>query len=72
MKTILSIVGIVSIVISVISLLFSVLSRYGYYHLLDGDGDKYIRLRRRMKVLFVIGIIMVAVGIACIIISSRI
>lgn len=69
MRTILLIVGIVSIVIGVMSLLFSMLSRHGYCHLLDGDGDKYIRLRRRMKLFFVIGIITAVVGIACILIS---
>ena len=72
MRTFLLIIAIVNIVICVISLLFSALNRHGYYHLLDGDGDTYIRLRRRMKEFFVIGIITAAVGITCIIISFRI
>ena len=62
------ITGIVIIIVGVIALLFSVLQRYGYYNLLDGDADMYVGLYRRMILFFVIGIILVVIGVSCIII----
>ena len=68
MKKLLLILGILIIIIGVIALLFSALQGYGYYHLLDGDADIYIRLHRRMILFFVIGIILVVIGVSSIII----
>ena len=68
MKKFLLIIGILIIIVGVIALLFSALQGYGYYHLLDGDADMYIRLHRRMILFFVIGIILVVIGVSCIII----
>jgi len=68
MKKLLLIIGVATIIVGVIALLFSALQGYGYYHLLDGDADLYIRLQRRMILFFVIGIILVEVGVLCIII----
>ena len=68
MKKLLLIIGVATIIVGVIALLFSALQGYGYYHLLDGDADLYIRLHRRMILFFVIGIILVVVGVLCIII----
>ena len=68
MKKLLLIIGILIIIIGVISLLFSALQGYEYYHLLDGDTDMHIGLHRRMIIYFVIGIILVVIGAACIII----
>ena len=71
MKKLLLILGIVIIIAGVIALLFSALQRHGYYHLLDGDADMYIGLRRKMIIFFVIGIVLEVIGTACIIIRAR-
>lgn len=71
MKKLLLIAGVVIIVAGVIALLFSALQRYGYYHLLDGDADMYIRLHWGMIISFVIGIVLVAIGAVCLIISTK-
>ena len=71
MKKLLLIIGIVIIIAGVIALLFSALQQYGYYHLLDGDADMYIRLHRRMIISFVIGIVFAAMGAACLFIRTK-
>ena len=71
MKKLLLIIAVISIIVCVLSLLFSALNRHGYYNLLDGDGDMYISLRRRMVISFVIGIIFAAIGIACVVIRAK-
>ena len=68
MKKFWLIMGVAIIIIGVTALLFSALQRYGYYHLLDGDADLYLRLHRRMIVFFVVGILLVVIGASCIII----
>ncbi|MBR6789459.1 MAG: hypothetical protein IKM31_01170 [Oscillospiraceae bacterium] len=72
MKKLLLIAGIISLTACVLSLLFSALSWFGYYHLLDGTAELYIRLHRRMIVYFVIGIILAVIGTVCFIIRSKI
>ena len=71
MKKLLLFMGIVIIIVGTIALLFSALQRHGYYHLLDGDADMYIGLRRKMIIFFVIGIVLEVIGTACIIIRAR-
>ena len=66
------IIGIICIIACVLSLLYAALNRHGYYHLHDGEGDMYIRLHRRMIVFFVVGIVLAVIGVACIIIWTRI
>ena len=68
MKKFLLILGILIIIAGVAALLFSALQGYGYYHLLDGDGDMYLRMHRRMILYLVIGIVLVVIGTACMII----
>ena len=65
MKKLLLIIGVVIILAGVIALLFSALQRFGYYHLLDGEADAYIRLHWRMIISLVIGIVLVAMGAVC-------
>ncbi len=60
------VIGIISIIASVLSFLYATLNRIGYYNLLDGEGEMYIRMHRRMMGSFVIGIILAVIGIACI------
>ena len=71
MKKLLLIIGVVIIIAGVIALLFSALQRYGYYHLLDGDTDLYIRLHWGMIISFVLGIVLVAIGAGCLIIRAK-
>ena len=70
-KKFLLIIGIVIIIVGVIALLFSALQRFGYYHLLDGDADMYIRLHWGMIISFVIGIVLVAIGAVCLIVRTK-
>ena len=71
MKTVLLVVGIISIIACVLSLLYAALNRHGYYHLLDGDGDMYSRMHRRMIVFFIVGVIFAALATVCLIIRSK-
>ncbi len=68
MKKLLLIFGILILISGAIALVFSALQGYGYFHLLDGDADLYIRLHRRMILFFVIGIVLSSLGILCMII----
>ena len=72
MKKLLLIVGIMSIIVCVLSLLFAALNLFGYYHVLDGTAELYIRLHRRMIIFFVIGIVFAVIGIVCFIIRTKI
>ena len=72
MKKLLLIVGIMSMIVCVLSLLFAALSLFGYYHVLDGTAELYIRLHQRMIIFFVIGIVLAVIGIVCLIIRSKI
>ena len=65
MKNLLFVAGIVLILVGVIALIFSVLQGYGYHHLLDGETERYIRLRRRMIIFFIIGIALAVLGMVC-------
>lgn len=70
MRILFLIVGIVCVIAGVLFLLFAALNRHGYYNLLDGENDIYIRLRRRMIVSFAVGTVLAVIGIVCIIIYS--
>ena len=72
MEYLLLVFGIISIVACDLSLLYAALNRFGYHNLLDAEGDKYTRLRRRMTVFFALGIALAVVGIACLVIRSKI
>ncbi len=72
MKQILLIVGIISIVLCVLSLLYASINWLGYYNLLDGSADLYARLHQRMIVFFIIGIVLAVIGIASLIIRTKI
>lgn len=60
------IIGIISIIAGVLSFLYGMLNRHGYYHMLDGDGDKYTVMYRRMIIFTVISVILAVVGAICI------
>ena len=71
MKKLLFIVGFIGLITCALSLLLSAFFRHGYYNVLDGSGDLYASLHQRMIVCFVIGIILVAVGIASMVIRAK-
>jgi uncharacterized membrane protein len=72
MENLLLIIGIISMIVSVLALLYAALNRNGYYNLLDGESDMYVRMHRRMIVFFVIGIVLAVIGVACIIIYAKV
>ena len=65
------IAGIVIIAAGAAALLFSALQRYGYYHLLDGEADTYVRLHRRMIIFSIIGIALAVIGAGCLIVRTK-
>ena len=71
MKKLLLIVGIISLIACTLSLLFSAINWFGYYHVMDGPADLYIRLHQRMIICFVIGIILAVIGIMCMFIRFK-
>ena len=71
MKKLLLIIGSILIAAGILCLLFALLSRFGYYHTLDGSNELYQRLHRRMVVFTVTGAVLAAAGTACIVVRSR-
>jgi len=63
--------GIAVIAAGVLALLFSALQLYGYYHILDADAEVFARLRQRMIVSFVAGIVLAAAGAVSLFIRTR-
>ena len=72
MKKILLIVGIMSIIACVLSLLLAVVFWFGYYQVLDGSVDLYIRLYQRRIICCGSGITFLVIGIVCMIVRSKI
>lgn len=72
MRNLLLIVGIVLLAACVLSLAFSLLNLLGYYRVMDGSESLYHRLRERMTVSFAVGIVLAALGAACLIVRARI
>ena len=66
MKSLLLTVGIIALIACVLFFADSALSRYGYYHLMDGSADLYSSLHRRMIVSLVVGIVLAVIGALCI------
>ena len=65
MKQQLLTIGIITLMACVLFFADSALSRYGYYHLMDGSADLYISLHRRMNVSLVVGIVLAVIGVLC-------
>ena len=72
MKRLLLIVGMISLIACTLSLLFSALNWFGYYHVHDGTAELLNRLNQRMMIFFVIGIVLAVIGIASLIVRSKI
>ena len=71
MKKVIFVIGIVIIVACVLALLYAGLNYYGYYHVLDGSTQLYQRLHHRAVLSALIAAVLGIIGIACIIIRSR-
>lgn len=72
MKKILLVVGIICLIACVLAFVFFAFSCFGYYHVLDGSAELFARLHRRMIVSFVIGIVFAVLGIAGLVIRTKI
>ena len=72
MRKFLLIIGIVSIFVCILFLLFAALSLFGYNSVLDGSSELYSKLHHRMIVFSVSGAVLAVIGIACLIIRSKI
>ena len=71
MKKALLIAGLVLIVVAVLALLYALLNRFSYYHLLDGSSEQYARFHQRMNASFIAGLVLAAIGAVCLYIRSR-
>ena len=71
MKKLILIAGVAIVIVCVLFLLFAGLNLYGYYHALDGSSDFYARLHRRAIVFGGAGIVLAALGAACIAIYAK-
>lgn len=71
MKNVLLIVGILIIVACVLSLVFAFLNMQAYYNLRDGSAELYHKLHYRMIFYFIVGIVLAAIGAACIILRFK-
>ena len=66
MKKVIFTLGIISLVVCGLALAFSAVQWFLYHHdVMDGSPALYSRLRRRMWVSFVVGILFAGLGIAC-------
>ena len=68
MKKILLIIGIVAIVACILALAYAALNMFGYYSVLDGSSELYVRLHQRAITFFVVGIVLAVIGIVCMIV----
>ena len=64
MKKLLMIVAVICLIACVLSLLLSALSWNGYYNVMDGSPELYIRLKQRMLYCLIVGIVLAAAGAA--------
>lgn len=70
MKNLLLINGIIFAVVCVVSLLFAWLSRYGYYHVLDGSSGLYAKLHQRAVIFLIVGIVSAVVSVVCFVVRA--
>jgi len=71
MKKLLLIIGILCFVVCVLCLCMAALSAIGYFHVMDGSSDLYNRLRMRMILFAVSGIVLAVSGILCMIVRAK-
>lgn len=71
MKKTFFVLGIIFIIISVIAFLIGGVFWYASNHTLDGDAGLYAQQRGIMAIAFIVGIILLVVGIALLILSKK-
>ena len=71
MKKTLLIIGIVCLVIGALALAFGLFSRFGYYHVLDGSSELYMRLHKRMVIGYIVAAVFAVSGAICLIMRSK-
>ena len=71
MKKLLLILGVILLAACVLSLLFAAWNRFAYFHVLDGSGELYLRLHRRMIVSFAVGLVLALLWAACLIVRGK-
>ena len=71
MKKLMLIIGIILLAAAVLSLLLAALNWFGYSRTLDGSAELYAGMHRRMIAFFIVGIVLAAVGIVCLVIRAR-
>lgn len=71
MKKLLLIVGIVCIMLCAASILFAALNLSGYSRVYDGSAELYHRLRMRMLLLLTSGVVLGAIGAACLLLRAK-
>ena len=71
MKKTLLIFGIVCLVIGGLALAFGLFSRFGYYHVLDGSSELYMRLHKRMIIGYIVAAVFAVSGAICLFIRSK-
>lgn len=70
MKALLLIIGSIGTIVGALSLLYAALNWFGYYNLMDGEGDIYKKLHHKMVVSFILGIALAVVGVVCLFMRS--
>ena len=71
MKKALTLLGIAALLACILCLAYGILNLFAYYHTLDGSSALYHRLHNRMTVSFIIGAVLAAIGVVCLLIRSR-
>jgi len=71
MKKFLLVIGIVIVVIGILALLYAALNRFTFFNTLDGSNDFYSRIRVQMRISFIIGAVTEVIGIACLIVRTK-
>ena len=71
MKKALLIIGIICFAACLLALLFAALNWFGYYNLMDGSHELYVRLQRRMIAGFITAAVSAAGGIVCLIVRIK-
>ncbi|MBR6007136.1 MAG: hypothetical protein IK064_05855 [Clostridia bacterium] len=71
MKKMIMIIGVILLIASVVCLLYAVMNRYVFYHVLDASAEKLDMLHHRMVVSLTVGLVLAAAGAACVVIYTK-
>ena len=71
MRKLMLILGVILVIAAVVALAYAALSLFGYYHVLDGSSALYSRLHSRAILFFIVGGVLLAIGIVSFIVRGR-